>query len=362
MSFETLPIEMKSKILEMLNIGDGYNASLVWEEMADEIWRYIPTDLIEQWKPRYGTSTVVIDNLYDFDESCVYACVGLLDSGIKRNLNIINIDLSSVPINIVKCLATKVERLKLMNVAGFSLAMLEETLPEHFRGLGLDNVTLHVQEKQEKNHKLRLLDLDNLGGDVREFFNSISFDHMSELSLGHMKIPQQVKRIKAHHIYLNCLSGDIIGLLDNITCDTLTIEDMKLSNDETRSLIEMMKDRVRVIKFEEGASLDCSLLTNYHGQGLCEAYDGQGHCEAYDGQGHCEAYDGQVHCEAYDGQGHCEAYDGQGRCEAIMKDSGEWDHPQLLEISFCLGIWAENVGWTEMGIEDEGFKVNYKRL
>ena len=55
MSFKILPIEIKAKILEMLSIGDGFNASLVWEEMAEEIRRHIHEDgeLIKQWKPRF---------------------------------------------------------------------------------------------------------------------------------------------------------------------------------------------------------------------------------------------------------------------------------------------------------------------
>ena len=50
MSFSILPEEIKVKIFNMLSLWDRYNASIVWEEMAYETWRKIPSheDLINR--------------------------------------------------------------------------------------------------------------------------------------------------------------------------------------------------------------------------------------------------------------------------------------------------------------------------
>ena len=44
MNFSTLPEEIKIKIFNLLNIGSRFNASLVWEEMAEMTWKSISVD------------------------------------------------------------------------------------------------------------------------------------------------------------------------------------------------------------------------------------------------------------------------------------------------------------------------------
>ena len=83
----------------------------------------------------------------------------------------------------------------------------------------------------------------------------------------------------------------------------------------------MMKDRVRAVKFEKGLTLDCSLLKNYDGQGLCDTI-------------------------------------------RVYIWTWEWEdpNPNNLEIRYYFDAWAENVGWTDIGTEDEGIHITYKRL
>ena len=88
---------------------------------------------------RYAHWIPFIDNLYDFGVACVLASAGLLESGTWESLNIKDIDLSSVPINLVKCLAKNVRELNLTNAAGFGITMLEDTEKVCF-GLTLNEI------------------------------------------------------------------------------------------------------------------------------------------------------------------------------------------------------------------------------
>ena len=71
------------------------------------------------------------------------------------------------------------------------------------------------------------------------------------------------------HIFLDGITGNVLGLIDRITCNCLTINFMKLNCDETLSLTNILRCGVRELKFN-GTLDDFSLL---------ESYDGKGHCE-----------------------------------------------------------------------------------
>ena len=72
-------------------------------------------------------------------------------------------------------------------------------------------------------------------------------------------------------ILLLQITGNVIGLIDRITCKCLRIDYMKLNSDTTSSLTKILRSRVREIKFSFNGTLeDFSIL---------ESYDGKGHCE-----------------------------------------------------------------------------------
>ena len=52
------------------------------------------------------------------------------------------------------------------------------------------------------------------------------------------------------------------GLLDIITCDCLIMKKITLNSDATRSLKEMLTNRVKVLEFSEGVIMDFSFLLN----------------------------------------------------------------------------------------------------
>ena len=69
-------------------------------------------------------------------------------------------------------------------------------------------------------------------------------------------------------IYLQKISGNVVGLFDRITCNCLTFDDIKLNSDEIRSLSKILQSRVKEIH----ATLDdFCLLDNYDGiKGHCD--------------------------------------------------------------------------------------------
>ena len=72
-------------------------------------------------------------------------------------------------------------------------------------------------------------------------------------------------------ICLMGVSGNVIGLIDGITCNCLEIDEMKLNSDATLSLTKILRSRVRELKFSFNGTLeDFSLLDNYDGKGHCE--------------------------------------------------------------------------------------------
>jgi len=93
------------------------------------------------------------------------------------------------------------------------------------------------------------------------------------INLVDMELPVQLKKyIRCNGtVFLKGLSGDVNGLLENISCDHLIIDDLTVNSDTLRSTSEMISSRVSHLEFDECAIMeDFTLLTNYDGQGCCE--------------------------------------------------------------------------------------------
>jgi len=219
----------RSKILKMLSIGNRYNASLVWEELGEEIWRSTTTasEFIERVTiNEYGIQ--VITNLENLETAGVFASAGILDN-VYNMMFLKDVDVSMIQANFVNSAVEKVSNtLVLWGVTGFCSSMFE-------------NIQCRGQ-----------------------------------LDIVDMKIPQHVTCdiCVSGMVHLENNSGDLSGLLEGITCDTLFLADQTLTSDEVRSLSEMLQSRVRklILKKCEVSSLEfCSLLLDsYDGQGCCE--------------------------------------------------------------------------------------------
>ena len=240
MSFSILPFEIKIKIFNMLSIGSRYNASQVWEEMAEETYKSIPTDgdgLIRRLTNKEGTDTyyqtkkipkIHIAKVDDLELSGVLALTGHLE--LVEDLEFSRIDFSSSPSNIVNGLTKIVTgTLAFTNyVTGLCSSMMENI---NCKGLYIYKMTVPAQ------------------------------------------IPSDIRVSKS--VTLDKVFGNVFGLLDIITCEILSLRCSiwnNLDTDAKKSLIHMFSSRVRnftwYVSVDELADFD--FLTNYDGQGHCE--------------------------------------------------------------------------------------------
>ena len=141
MSFSLLPEEIKIIIFNLLDLGSRYNASLVWEEMATETLKSVPTSLCHL-KRNYG----IIDNIHDLEIAGVLTSAGL---DALETLHLYKIDVTNVPINIVNNLAKKARyELRLEKVNGFCFPMLDNIKAQE---LYLKNMFIPKQVPQGVN-------------------------------------------------------------------------------------------------------------------------------------------------------------------------------------------------------------------
>merc|ERR1712126_417559 len=97
-----------------------------------------------------------------------------------------------------------------------------------------------------------------------------------KLKLEKVSIPAKFsKEIRVRgRVNLEDISGNVIGLLDSLSCDILEFQNtlrVELDSDVTKSLTKMLHSRVREIIFGPKVTLDdYFLLDNYDGHGRCE--------------------------------------------------------------------------------------------
>jgi len=214
MSFSKLPKEIKVKIFDLLSIGSRYNASLVWEDMADYTWRSI-LEYKESLIPLSGHCQQ-INKLHDLEVFGVLAYADHLEWNIAHvelfgffiiEFTIKDIDISTVPKNIVKSLLAELdsENLILENVTGFCYTYLESMNCENLSLISMPiSSTIVNQDVHFHGHRLKLKGI---------------------------------------------IGGDLAGFLNRIYCRCLEIENMSLVRYETRVLASMLKGR-RVCKLE----------------------------------------------------------------------------------------------------------------
>ena len=173
--------------------------------MSDETWKLIPSaeDLIKKLSDRY--MWLEIKTLQDLGFAGVLASAGHLDS-IKK-LYFENIDLTSVPINIVGNLAKTATRVLFLNgVKGFNFSILANIKSEM---LALKDMTLPENISQE-------------------------ISVVSEIILGNV-------------------SGNVIGFFERIKCYELRIKEMSLNKEESLSLAGILDSKVRELQIGKGS-------------------------------------------------------------------------------------------------------------
>ena len=171
------------KIFDLLSIGSRYNTSLVWEDMTDHTWRKI-LEYKESFAPVHYAPYQQIDKLNDPELVGVLAHAEHQDQ--DRNLDLVelfgsiileftirNIDISSVPENIVKSFLNKLLFVSviLKNVTGFCCSNLESM---KCLNLSLVNMAIPTIVTQNIRFNGRTLKLKGVSGDVGGFLKRIS--------------------------------------------------------------------------------------------------------------------------------------------------------------------------------------------
>merc|ERR1719342_81057 len=111
--------DVRRIIFKKLDLGSQYNLSLIWKDMAEELWRNV--DVNKRWKR--------IDNLVDLEYAGVLASAGYITHVEKLyldNRSVVNVDVSSIPANIINSLAKIVGIIDLKNVKGWRTSMLND--------------------------------------------------------------------------------------------------------------------------------------------------------------------------------------------------------------------------------------------
>ena len=295
MSFSILPFEIKIKIFNMLSIGSRYNASQVWEEMAEETYKSIPTDgdgLIRRLTNKEGTDTyyqtkkipkIHIAKVDDLELSGVLALTGHLE--LVEDLTFSNFDFSSSPSNIVNGLTKIVTgTLAFTNyVTGLCSSMMENI---NCKGLYIYKMTVPAQIPSDIRVS-KSVTLDKVFGNVFGLLEAITCSgeenaedlerNALNISIENMPIMEELphKIRVSGEVKLFDLRSGLSGLLDIITCESLSLCCSiwnNLDTDAKKSLIHMFSSRVRnftwYVSVDELADID--FLTNYDGQGHCE--------------------------------------------------------------------------------------------
>jgi len=281
----------------------------------------IDTKIPEQVKKNISVSgkeinlTDISGNVSGLFESIT--CNGLY---LVEKLNLEHIDLSEVPEAIVNNLAKTIRgKLRFSRMTGFSTSMLDNIKCEE---LDIHNMEISSQATGD-TIVCGKVSLKNLSGNLSGLFEgltrdegnsieSLILDHVDmsntpvnivnslmKIVEGHLelrrvtgfsgKIFDDIKCKDLHlfdmnvpaelpeginvsgHIFLERITGNVIGLIDRITCNCLRIRYMKLYSDATLSLTNILRSRVRELKFSFDGTLEDFSLLDY--------YDGKGHCE-----------------------------------------------------------------------------------
>merc|ERR1719300_1128015 len=244
------------------------------------------------------------------------SCDGL---NLVEKLYLEHIDLSDVPVAIFNNLAKTIRgKLRFSRMTGFSTSMLDNIKCEE---LDIHNMEISSQATGD-TIVCGKVSLKNLSGNLSGLFEgltrdegnsieSLILDHVDmsntpvnivnslmKIVEGHLelrrvtgfsgKIFDDIKCKDLHlfdmnvlaelpeginvsgHIFLERITGNVIGLIDRITCNCLRIRYMKLYSDATLSLTNILRSRVRELKFSFDGTLENFSLLDYDGKGHCE--------------------------------------------------------------------------------------------
>jgi len=233
--------ENVEKIFSYLEFHHLYNCSKVcqsWNKIAHDVaWRgkknedkkcgskcacfVLPIDLERMEKTkRYGLSSA---NMSEIESAARLVTAGLIEE--FNSMKVFKVDIGDIPVNIMNNLAKVIKiEIYLKEVKGCHFKMFEDVKCD------------------------RLL-LDRMSIDASNLTETIC--------------------IRGEYVSLNEIGGDIRQLLDHIEPHRLRLTRLTLDENTTRSLTQMLRDRVTDLVLYD-VDLEYKILTEYDGNGKCQ--------------------------------------------------------------------------------------------
>jgi len=220
-------------IFKNLDFGSQYNLSLIWKDMADELWRNVDVDVGKRWWR--------INNLEDLEYAGVLASAGYITH--VDELRLTRVDVSSIPVNIINSLAKIVDDLiQLTSVKGWRTSMLNDA---NCVDLSIWDMKLDSGAEKRPIKVVNDVDLENVTGDLQGLMESLTFEPVDQISrrrlvMGNLGLDlSEVPGTLLHsflktfkfEIYLWSLTGISSQLFSGINCENLGFENIEFCED-----------------------------------------------------------------------------------------------------------------------------------
>ena len=166
-TFMDLIPDVRRIVFKNLDFGSKYNLSLIWKDMAGDFWRNV--DVEKRWS--------IIKNLEDLVYAGVLATAGIITQVDKLILS--QVDVSSIPVNIINSLAKIVPFIYLTAVRGWRTSMLNDA---KCMVLLISDMYLDTVADKRPIKVLNRVRLVNVTGDFQGLIDSLTYGSVDQIS------------------------------------------------------------------------------------------------------------------------------------------------------------------------------------
>jgi len=339
-TFMDLILDVRRIVFKNLDLGGQYNLSLIWKDMAGDFWRNV--DVEKRWSK--------IKNLEDLVYAGVLASAGIITQVDKLILS--QVDVSSIPVNIINSLAKIVPFIYLTAVRGWRTSMLNDAkcmvllISDMYLDtvadkrpikvldyVWLDNVTGDLEGLVErltygpvdqisiKSLIMKNMDISNVPGPLvnsllktirteinllkisgisSQLMSGINCERLHFADFEFQEDPEDIglnMSLNIQNLYLVNVSGNLFSLIENIKhCRKLYLSGIESSLLININMTEVLKDKVEILSLKLGSLPLPDWLQQYDGDGMCVRVE---ICVYKDDEADDEAYD-ESYYESYD--------------------------------------------------------------
>jgi len=312
-TFMDLILDVRRIVFKNLDLGGQYNLSLIWKDMAGDFWRNV--DVEKRWSK--------IKNLEDLVYAGVLASAGIITQVDKLILS--QVDVSSIPVNIINSLAKIVPFIYLTAVRGWRTSMLNDAkcmvllISDMYLDtvadkrpikvldyVWLDNVTGDLEGLVErltygpvdqisiKSLIMKNMDISNVPGPLvnsllktirteinllkisgisSQLMSGINCERLHFADFEFQEDPEDIglnMSLNIQNLYLVNVSGNLFSLIENIKhCRKLYLSGIESSLLININMTEVLKDKVEILSLKLGSLPLPDWLQQYDGDGMC---------------------------------------------------------------------------------------------